>query len=43
MLLAVFFISCLAAGGFFIYFLLQLEREYRKEKQRKKRLSQRSV
>jgi len=41
--LAVFFISCLMVGGFFIYFLVQLEREYRKEKQRKKHLSQRSV
>jgi hypothetical protein len=43
MLLAVFFVSCVVVGGFFIYFLVQLEREYRKEKQRKKRLSQRSV
>jgi hypothetical protein len=38
MLLAVFIISCLVVGEFFTYFLVQLEREYRKEKQRKKRL-----
>jgi hypothetical protein len=42
-LLAVVITSCRVAGSLFIYFLVQLEREYRKKKQRKKHLSQHFV